>query len=481
MTTPQSPAPPPPVQPAPPRGRTPVGAIVLIVVGTLLALVSLVVVVGGGALVWAHGTQRDANGFYSTPTERLETTTYAITSDAIDLGRAGDDTPFEPGDLATLRVRAKATSGEPVFVGIASAQDVEKYLASSAHAQIDQINVSPFYVDYRYLQGNERPAPPAPRDIWVASATGTGEQTVQWEPTGGQWTVVVMNADGSAGVSVDASAGAKVPWLLGLGIGLAVGGLLGLAIGAVMLVVGVVALARDQHIELGGPEPVDGQPVRLGGRLEEPLNRWLWLVKWLLLIPHYIGLVALWIAFSVVTVVAFFAILFTGRYPRSLFEFNTGVLRWTWRVGYYGYYALGTDQYPPFTLSHTADYPATLEVAYPEQLSRGLVLVKWWLLAIPQYMVVAVIWGGGWAATGSRAGLVASVGLVGLLVFFAAVALLFTGRYPDGLFQFVMGLNRWGFRVVAYVALLRDEYPPFRLDQGPEEPPVEAPPVDVPS
>ena len=478
MTTPQSSAPPPPpAQPAPPRGRTPVGAIVLIVVGTLLALVSLVVTAGGGALIWAHGTQRDANGFYSTPTERLETTTYAITSDAIDLGRAGDDTPFEPGHLATLRVRAEATGGGPVFVGIASQQDVEAYLGSTAHAQIDQIHLDPFYVDYRYLQGNERPAAPAQRDIWVASATGAGEQTVEWEPTSGQWTVVVMNADGAAGVSVDASAGAKVPWLLGLGIGLVAGGLLGLAIGGVMLVVGVVALARNQQIELGGPELVGGQPVRLGGRLEEPLNRWLWLVKWILLIPHYIVLLALWIAFSVVTFVAFFAILFTGRYPRSLFEFNTGVLRWSWRVLYYGYSALGTDQYPPFSLGHAPGYPATLEVAYPEQLSRGLVLVKWWLLAIPQYMVLAVIWGGGWAATGSRAGFVASVGLVGLLVLFAAIALLFTGRYPDGIFQFVMGLNRWGFRVVAYVTLLRDEYPPFRLDQGAEEPP----PVDAPS
>ncbi|MFA1542865.1 DUF4389 domain-containing protein [Actinomadura monticuli] len=208
-------------------------------------------------------------------------------------------------------------------------------------------------------------------------------------------------------------------------------------------------------------------PVRVDGRLDEPLSRWLWLVKWLLLIPHYIVLFFLGIAFTVLTVVAFFAILFTGRYPRSIFEFNVGVLRWAWRVAFYGYGALATDRYPPFTLKDAPEYPARLRIEYPEQLSRGLVLVKWWLLAIPHYLVVALFVGVG--AGGDDAGRSAA-GLVGVLVLIAAVALLFTTRYLPGVFNFLMGMHRWTLRVAAYAFLMTDRYPPFRLDMGGAEP-----------
>jgi hypothetical protein len=207
-------------------------------------------------------------------------------------------------------------------------------------------------------------------------------------------------------------------------------------------------------------------PARLSGEPDEPLSRWLWLVKWVLIVPHIIVLVFLWLALVVTTVVAGFTILCTGRYPRALFDYAVGVMRWTWRVSYYSNGAFATDRYPPFSLADDPSYPATFTVDYPARLSRGLVLIKWWLLALPQLIIVAVFaggWGfgsnGGWRFAGGG-------GLIAILAIVAAVILAVTGKYPRPLFDFLMGLNRWCYRVLAYVALLTDEYPPFRLDNG---------------
>ena len=216
-------------------------------------------------------------------------------------------------------------------------------------------------------------------------------------------------------------------------------------------------------------------PVRLVGQAEPGLSRWLWLVKWLLLVPHVVVLLFLWTAAAVLSVVAWFAILFRATYPRRIFTFNLGVMRWTWRVLFYGYSALGTDRYPPFSLGAHEDYPAVLDVTYPERLSRGLVLVKSWLLLIPHYLVVGFFFGaGGVADTRRHGGWPTDAGLVGLLVLFLGLLLLFTGRYPATIFDFVMGMNRWGARVAAYALLMTDVYPPFRLDQGGLEPGDEA-------
>jgi len=203
----------------------------------------------------------------------------------------------------------------------------------------------------------------------------------------------------------------------------------------------------------------DTYPVQLKGELSKPPSNALWLVKWLLVIPHIIILCFLGIAFAFLTIIAFFAILFAGRYPRGMFNFNVGVMRWAWRVCFYAYGALGTDNYPPFSLK-SAEYPADLQIAYPEKLKNGMVLVKWFL-AIPHYAILAALIGWGYnysAQTEYPFG-----GLLWVLVAIVAVVLLFTGKYHKDIFKLIMGIQRWSFRVMAYVGLMTDEYPHFRL------------------
>lgn len=444
------------------------GRIVLAIFGGLLALVGLGVLAAGGGMLWAYGAERGADGFFDTPSVALQSEGHALVSEQLDLGaRPGD--VFPSGRLATVRVTAEADNG--VFVGIGPEAEVAEYLDGVGHSVVRRI-VSDADVAYRQIDGGAPAVPPGDVDFWAASATGPGTRSVEWELEQGEWTVVIMNADGSAPVSVDASAGARTEWLLPIAIATLA---FGVFIGILAVVLLVAALVRPTERVAGPSTPGDlAYPVTVQGRLDPAPSRWLWLVKWFLLIPHIVVLAFLWAAFVLLTVVAFFAILITGRYPRGIFDFNVGVLRWSWRVTYYGYGVLGTDEYPPFTLDDVP-YPATFDVEYPPELSRGLVLVKWWLLAIPHFIIVGLFTNGlvWWTTELDAAGdpvLRTGGGLISILVLIAALAVAFTGRYPKGLFDLLMGLQRWVFRVAAYATLMRDEYPPFRLDPGGEEP-----------
>jgi hypothetical protein len=164
-------------------------------------------------------------------------------------------------------------------------------------------------------------------------------------------------------------------------------------------------------------------------------------IKWLLAIPHFVILYFLGIAFGVVTVIAWFAILVTGTYPRGMWDFALMVQRWQTRVTVYTY--LMRDEYPPFG---EGPYPVRYELAYPQRLSRGLIFIKW-LMIIPHVICLALL---GFAA--------------GLALFVAWFAILLTGNYPRGIFDFLVGVLRWNVRVNLYGALMTDVYPPFSLD-----------------
>jgi hypothetical protein len=478
-------------QAPPPEGGTnwTVGRILLVTLGSIVALIAAGLLVAGGVALWADLTQRDDDGYLTTPTERLETESYAITSESIDLFETdtSGDWVLTEGVLGSVRITGES-AGPDVFIGIGETADVAAYLDGVERAEVRDLNFDPFEVEYRLSAGREPPGPPGEQTFWVASASGPGERTATWDAESGEWTVVLMNADASDGVAADVSVGAEVDFLLWLAIGLLVAGAVVLAVAVLLIVLGARRATAETAPAPAPPAPptaAEPAPLAAGGLLNRPtvypvavhgeldpqVGRWLWLVKWLLAIPHYIVLALLWIALWVLTVVAFFAILFTGRYPRGIFDFNVGVLRWTWRVLFYSYWALGTDRYPPFTLADVEDYPASLHVDYPERLSHWLPFVKW-LLAIPHLILVGLFvggWGWGWDWGGESWGL-GIAGLVGILVFIAAVVLLFTGRYPRSIFDFVLGLDRWVWRVAAYMSLMRDEYPPFRLDMGPAEP-----------
>ena len=508
-------------------------AIIMLVFGILLALPGLAALAGGAVASAVGSIQGD--GYLTSGTSRFSVDSFALTSPRADT--MGQEVPGRlPFDIGTLRLRAESVApGKAVFIGIAPQADVEKYLAGVHHSELLNVYQRPFRADYRDVPGSSPAAPPADQRIWSASVSGSGQQELTWNLAPGAWEIVVMNADASSGVDVQLQAGFHSDLFRPAATALLVAGIVALLIGIPLVVFGAAGLGRHAGPPTGGPPrgapanagpamgmagsgyaagpaltggpapsgafpapqpfapapvPPTGYPARLVGELDQGLSRWLWLVKWFLAIPHFILLFFLWFAFVVTTIVAGFAILFTGRYPRALFDFNVGVMRWNWRVAFYAYAALGTDRYPPFTLRRT-DYPADFDVDYPERLSRGLVLVKWWLLAIPHLLLVAAFagatgtvwrWQAGDSDIGSAYERGSGLSLLGLLVLVAAVILLFTGRYQRPLFDLILGVDRWIYRVLVYTSLMRDEYPPFRLDQGAGEPGLapEAPAAGLP-
>jgi hypothetical protein len=190
--------------------------------------------------------------------------------------------------------------------------------------------------------------------------------------------------------------------------------------------------------------PAADYPVRFTVEYPERLSRWMIFVKWLLAIPHFIIIYLLQIVNSVMQFIAFFSVLFTKRWPRGMFDFSVQIHRWTANLFAYALFLM-RDEYPPFS-GDAGEYPVTLEIDYDDDLSRWMIFVKW-LLAIPHLIILLF--------------LIIAAYVVVTIAFFA---ILFTGRYPRGMFDFVVGVYRWLLRVSAYATwFMTDRYPPFDL------------------
>ena len=200
-------------------------------------------------------------------------------------------------------------------------------------------------------------------------------------------------------------------------------------------------MASDVAVSDPSGPPAPDYPARMEISYPHEMNRWLPLVKWLLVIPHLFVLFFVGIAAFFVAIYSFFAVLFTGRWPRGAFDFLVGTLRWAYRVTAYAY--LMVDPYPPFTLDDDPGYPVRLNVEYPGRIANWRPLVHW-LLIIPYLFVAGVL-----------------LWLTGLLAVIAFFTILFTKRIPRGVFELMVPGLRWNLRGSAYAYFMTDRYPPW--------------------
>ena len=217
------------------RGSWSAGRIAVLVIGVLLVLISLAFLGTGGTGLWADRTGREA-GYVTSGVHGFSTAASALVTERIELGSAGTGWLYAPSLLGKVRIRVTPTTpGSALFVGIGPSADVDRYLAG-----VNRTLISDFWTDRAEVTGGVAPASdPGAQSFWVASSTGPGERTLTWDPANGSWTVVVMHADGSAGIDVQADLGATAPALPWIALGLLIAGLV-FAAGGVLLIVGAI-------------------------------------------------------------------------------------------------------------------------------------------------------------------------------------------------------------------------------------------------
>ena len=227
------------------------GRVILIVLGVIGVLFGLALLAGGGFLLWTDRTQRQ-DGYLTTPTERFATaTTYALTRTRLEIDAEGPSLLLNDNWFGKVRIRGESPGAKMLFIGIGPEAAVARYLGSVAHASVQDIDFDPFRVKYLPIAGGAPQAPPTEQHFWAVSASGVGTQTVTWKVREGDWSVVLMNADGSRGVVADIDVGAKLSFLLWVAIGLLLGGVLVVGGSAAL----IVLAARTRQRPLAQPVP----------------------------------------------------------------------------------------------------------------------------------------------------------------------------------------------------------------------------------
>ena len=246
-----------------------VGRIILLIFGIIGILVSIGLLVGGGAILWADNVIKDSDGFYTTKTVQIEKDSFAIITGPANIDIEADwdwGWQWDWGDLATFKVEGSSNDpSKQLFIGIATESDLNSYLSGVEHDEIVRLHIYPDSIDYQHNTGSVVPGAPASQTFWTSSTYGAGTQILEWELEPGSHSLVLMNSDGSAGIDIDIELGAKIPWLLGVGIGLLAGGVVALIIGGMLVIIAVrkpktippeppktAALAEDESTDSKG-------------------------------------------------------------------------------------------------------------------------------------------------------------------------------------------------------------------------------------
>jgi hypothetical protein len=215
------------------------GKVVLLVFGIIFLPVSVGLLLGGGALVWANSSLTDSEGFFTTKDRQIERDSYAIVTQPVDIDLEAGwrwGWHWDWSNFVTFKVEGSNNDpSKQIFIGVAEESDVEAYLSGVEYDEITEWSINPYRVEYGHHPGSSVPAAPTSQTFWAESAHGAGTQILKWELERGNWVLVLMNDDGSAGVDLSGAVGVKVPWLFGIGVGFLIGGIAALIIGIVMV------------------------------------------------------------------------------------------------------------------------------------------------------------------------------------------------------------------------------------------------------